>query len=222
MAGERLETANIGWYGLDGDRRAAFVRGDDHSGFPWLTARQVPQLVQYRPHYTHLDDVKNSPMVVETPDGRTLPLDSAELLAELAEAYGHSISLIRIKRGVFDSLTLSVMSTATADALDEAVAEFEVDRRRFRQNIIIETFAERPFAEESWVNGVLAIGQARIRLNERIPRCQMINVDPDTAVRRSAVLKMVAQTRDNCVGVGCTADVPGEIRVGDVVRLLVE
>lgn len=32
MAGERLEHANLGWYGLDGDRRFAFRRVDDRSG----------------------------------------------------------------------------------------------------------------------------------------------------------------------------------------------
>jgi uncharacterized protein YcbX len=45
MAGERLETANLGWYGLDGDRRLAFRRIDNRSGMPWLTASKLPDLV---------------------------------------------------------------------------------------------------------------------------------------------------------------------------------
>jgi uncharacterized protein YcbX len=32
MSGERLEIANLGWHGLDGDRRLAFRRVDDRSG----------------------------------------------------------------------------------------------------------------------------------------------------------------------------------------------
>ena len=35
MGGERLEVANLGWHGLDGDRRLAFRRIDDHSGARW-------------------------------------------------------------------------------------------------------------------------------------------------------------------------------------------
>ncbi len=31
MRGERLEVADLGWHGLDGDRRLAFRRADDHS-----------------------------------------------------------------------------------------------------------------------------------------------------------------------------------------------
>ena len=34
MGGERLEVANLGWHGLEGDRRLAFRRIDDRSGLP--------------------------------------------------------------------------------------------------------------------------------------------------------------------------------------------
>jgi uncharacterized protein YcbX len=49
MAGERLEDANLGWYGLDGDRRLAFRRMDDRSGMPWLTASKLPDLLLFAP-----------------------------------------------------------------------------------------------------------------------------------------------------------------------------
>ena len=34
MSGELLEVADLGWHGLDGDRRLAFRRADDRGGFP--------------------------------------------------------------------------------------------------------------------------------------------------------------------------------------------
>ena len=219
MQGEQLTSAHVYWHGLDGDRRAAFVRCDNQSGFPWLTARQVPGLVRYQPRYQNPDDVLNSAITVTTPDGRTLPLAAPDLQADLAQAYGHDVSLIRIKRGVYDSLTVSLASVATAAALAEAV-DIDLDFRRFRQNIVIKTERAQPFLEEQWVGSVLAIGAVRLFLNEPIPRCQMINVDPDTAVRDPQVLRMVAQSRDNCVGIGATPTSIGMIHVGDEVRLL--
>jgi uncharacterized protein YcbX len=45
MGGERLETANLGWHGLDGDRRLALRRIGDRGGFPWLTASKLPELI---------------------------------------------------------------------------------------------------------------------------------------------------------------------------------
>jgi uncharacterized protein YcbX len=49
MGGERLDAANLGWHGLDGDRRLAFRRIDDRSGFPWLTASKLPELLLFAP-----------------------------------------------------------------------------------------------------------------------------------------------------------------------------
>ena len=49
MAGGRLEAANLGWHGLDGDRRLAFRRLDERGGFPWLTASKLPDLIRFTP-----------------------------------------------------------------------------------------------------------------------------------------------------------------------------
>src|SRR5579864_7171581 len=49
MGGEGLEAANLGWHGLDGDRRLAFRRIDDRSGFPWLSASKLPDLLLFAP-----------------------------------------------------------------------------------------------------------------------------------------------------------------------------
>ena len=50
LGGERLEVTNLGWYGLEGDRRLAFRRIDDRNGFPWLTANKLPDLLLFAPH----------------------------------------------------------------------------------------------------------------------------------------------------------------------------
>ena len=49
MRGEPLEVADLGWHGLDGDRRLAFRRADDRGGFPWLTAGKLPELILFSP-----------------------------------------------------------------------------------------------------------------------------------------------------------------------------
>jgi uncharacterized protein YcbX len=48
MAGERLDAATLRWHGLEGDRRLALRRMDDRSGFPWLTASTLPDLLRAR------------------------------------------------------------------------------------------------------------------------------------------------------------------------------
>ena len=222
MQGESLSESHVFWHGLDGDRRYAFVRSDILSGFPWLTGRQIPSLVRYQPSFTDPNDVANSPVVVTTVNGRQLPINAPELQQELAEAYGKPTHLIQIGRGVFDSQVISLMSNATVAELNK-LAGMPLTAERFRQNIIVETIDKAPFAEEEWMDGVLTFGDAedgaRIHINRRIPRCVMINIDPETAVTNAAVLKMVAQQRDSCVGVYASTEKTGMIRVGDVIRL---
>jgi hypothetical protein len=95
---------------------------------------------------------------------------------------------------------------------------------RFRQNIVIEPFDDQPFVEERWLDSSLVFGTQpdglRLRLNRRIQRCVMINIDPETSEKEPTVLKTVAQTRQNCVGVYGSTERPGLIRVGDVVKLV--
>jgi hypothetical protein len=167
--------------------------------------------------------VADSAVEVKLPDGRTLSIDAPELNEELTEAYGKPVNLIKIDRGAFDSQVISVMSTATVAALGEAIGT-NVTPLRFRQNIIIEPFDDQPFVEERWLDSGLVFGSRpdglRLRLNRRIQRCVMINIDPETSEKEPAVLKTVAQIRQSCVGVYGSTERPGMIRVGDVVKLV--
>ncbi|HZG69513.1 MAG TPA: MOSC N-terminal beta barrel domain-containing protein [Herpetosiphonaceae bacterium] len=46
MRGEELREGRISWHGLDGDRRYAFVKTGNLAPFPWLTARDVPDMLR--------------------------------------------------------------------------------------------------------------------------------------------------------------------------------
>src|SRR3954447_5293941 len=108
MAGESLAEAELGWFGLPGDRRYAFVQSGHSGDFPWLTMRELPELTRYRP--TSGPDPENGPPVVATPEGRTLAVDDPALAAELAEASGRRVHLHRDHRGTFDAFQISVIS----------------------------------------------------------------------------------------------------------------
>ena len=73
MAGERLETADLGWHGIEGDRRMALRRKDDRSGFPWLTASKLPELILFAPVRRDESARGELPTHVRTPDGTGYP-----------------------------------------------------------------------------------------------------------------------------------------------------
>jgi len=81
MGGDRLEVADLGWHGLDGDRRLAFRRMDDRSGFPWLTASKLPDLLLFAPHRREDGAEGDLPTHIRTPDGQAMPVFGASYCA---------------------------------------------------------------------------------------------------------------------------------------------
>src|SRR5262245_25722012 len=116
MAGTATESAFLGWHGLAGDRRFAFRRVGDDSGFPWLTASRLPKLLLYHP--VGLDESTGEPLPthVRTPAGSYVELRSAELTAEIAGRFGSGVDLLMLKHGTFDEAAVSVISLATIAA----------------------------------------------------------------------------------------------------------
>lgn len=219
MAGEPVDELDLRWTGAHGDRQYAFVRRGDRSRFPWLTAREVPSLVLYRPAFRDPADPRHSPVDVVTPAGDRLPLDHPALASALSDAAGTAVELIQVGRGIFDSMPVSVASTASLAAVDAAHGA-PLDPRRFRFNVVIESGEP----DGAWHDGVLAFGEeevgARLLVNDAIPRCAMVTVDPDTATRDASVLRTIAQRFGNGLGAYCATLRRGPVRVGDPVRLL--
>jgi uncharacterized protein YcbX len=222
MGGEPLEEAAIDWFGVQGDRRYAFVRSEDRSDFPWLTIRQVRDMTRYEPRSAP-GNPEGAPPVVRTPGGRELEVTDPALAEELAAAHGHPVWLLRDHRGLFDAFSVSVLSRQTVAAIGE-LAGRPLDPRRFRPTIVIDAPGGEPFPEEGWVGRTLALGDGDdaplVRLDTRDSRCMIVNVDPDTAERDPAVLRAVARHRDACAAVYGSVVRPGTARVGAPLRLV--
>jgi uncharacterized protein YcbX len=218
MAGTAAESASLGWHGLDGDRRFAFRRVGDDSGFPWLTASRLPELLLYHP--VGLDESTGEPLPthVRTPAGSYVELRSAELKAELAERFGGGIDLMQLKHGLFDEATVSVISLATIAGIGRE-AGLDLDRRRFRANIVVETGRREPFLEDEWVGRMLVFGDSdprpAVSVTLRDVRCVMLNLDPETGEQDARVMKTVVRLNKNNAGVYATVVRGGTIRVGD-------
>jgi len=225
MAGTATESAFLGWHGLDGDRRFAFRRLGDDSGFPWLTASRLPELLLYHPF--GLDESTGEPLPthVRTAAGAHVELRSEELQSEIAERYGRGVELIKLKHGIFDDASVSVISRATIAGISRE-AGVGLDGRRFRANIMLETHNSEPFEEDAWVGGRLVFGDSEPRpavsVTVRDVRCMMINLDPNTGTQDARVLKTVVRLNTNNAGVYGTVVQTGTIRVGQPVSLVLD
>jgi len=222
MAGERLEAAELGWYGLEGDRRLAFRRIDDRSGMPWLTASRLPDLVRYAPHPQEDGTQRELPTHIRTPDGEEMPVFGEDLAAEVGRRYGAPVQMMQLRHGIFDEASISVIASHTVREIGR-LAERSLDVRRFRPNILVRSLRSIPFQEDEWLGGVLSFGEGNdspaIAVTMRDERCSMVNLDPDSANPAPEVMKAVVRANQNNAGIYGAVTRIGRLAVGQTIFL---
>ncbi|HEY4941238.1 MAG TPA: MOSC N-terminal beta barrel domain-containing protein [Rhizomicrobium sp.] len=218
MRGMHEDEVQLNWTGLAGDRQYAFVKSGDTTRVPWLTGRDFSELVLFQARYADPVKPRTSAVQVTAPDGAVFDIRSPELLRRVAGGAGCEGFLLQIGRGTFDSGPVSVIGTATLEQVSRAAGR-PLEVARFRQNIVIEGARET-----EWLGGTLVFGDGddapRIHLNESINRCVMVTIDPLTAKRDPAVMRIVAERFDTKIGAYGAPVRTGVIKIGDPVRLI--
>jgi uncharacterized protein YcbX len=218
MASEALERVEVGWHGIAGDRRWAFVRADqERNGFPWLTIRELPALVRYQPRLVDPARPDATAVRVRTPAGAELDVVDPALALEL----GAGVRVMKLERGAFDTLPLALLSRQTLAGLGALVGH-ELAVQRFRPNLLIDGVDGVDgvaYPEDAWVGATLRVGALRMRVDKRDQRCVVVNIDPATGARDPAILTMIGRARQACLGVYGSVATPGAIGVDDPVML---
>jgi uncharacterized protein YcbX len=229
MRGEALEAANLGWHGLEGDRRLAFRRMADRSGMPWLTASKLPDLVLFAPQRREGDACEDGaqgdlPTHVCTPDGQEMPVFAEELAAEVGRRYGAPVQMMQLRHGIFDEASISVIASDTVREIGRLAGQ-SLDIRRFRPNVVVRLLRSVPFQEDEWLGGVLSFGKKddddapAVTVTTRDIRCSMVNLDPDTATPAPEVLKAVVRVHQNTAGIYGAVTRIGRLAVGQTIFL---
>jgi len=222
MAGERLEVANLGWHGLDGDRRLAFRRIDDRSGMPWLTASKLPELLRFNPRPREDAAPGELPTHVRTPDGQEIPVFGEDLATEVGRRYGAPVQMMQLRHGIFDEASISVIASDTVREIGR-LAGRSLDVRRFRPNVVVRLLRSVAFQENRWLGGVLSFGEGddapAIAVTMPDERCSMVNLDPDSARPTPEVMKAIVCANQNNAGIYGTVTRVGRLAVGQTIFL---
>jgi MOSC domain-containing protein len=222
MGGERLEVADLGWHGLDGDRRLAFRRINDRSEFPWLTASKLPDLLLFAPHRRDGGAPGDLPTHIRTPSGEEMPVFGEDLAAEVGRRYGAPVEMMQLKHGIFDDASMSVIASDTVREIGR-LAGVSPDVRRFRPNVVVRSLRSVPFQEDEWLGGVLLFGAGdeapAITVTMRDVRCSMLNLDPDSASPAPEMMKAVVRANQNNAGIYGTVTRIGRLAVGQTIFL---
>jgi len=198
MGGEKLERADVGSLGIEGDR---IVHVENSKGRV-ITSRSHPRFLGHKGSMGPQGEI----MV----DGRLW--DNPEVAAEVVDIAGPGAKLVRYDGAErFDVLPLLVIT-------DGAIAAFGHDHRRLRPNIVIS--GVEGLAEGEWPGACLRIGKVLIGVQDLRLRCIMTSYDPDTLVQDKEITRDIYKRFDGKLALNCFVIEGGEITVGDEVQLV--
>lgn len=224
MAGEDLSEVFVTFAGLVGDRAYAFVDRNNHSNFPWMTARQRHEMLLFRPRFLAAPNPANEhpaqkdfAVEIITPEGEKLvPFDSS-FTPYFEKRFGRELELRFSERAMQDACPVSMLGLATVQSLSEE-AGFPLEHTRFRANFYIDWENQKPYQEDLLTGASLRIGEKFIfTVVQNNMRCAIITLDPTTAQATPAVGKLVARNHGNCFGVYGSVLREGIVRQGDPV-----
>lgn len=229
-----VEAIELESTGVRGDR--AFLVVDREDGL--LLTTRTPRLLQIAPRWD------GTTLRLAFPDGSEVaaapepgarattanyegrPIHGLLVEGELAEAISaHLERPVRLlmrdagDRGA-DDAPVTLMSGASLAALAPELGGAAPDARRFRMTIAIDGAAA--WEEHGWGGREIAVGAARLRGVEPVPRCAVTTRDPDDGATDAPVLKALATLRgkrDVTFGIWCDVEEPGRVRVGDPVAV---
>lgn len=123
----------------------------------------------------------------------------------------------------FDSAHLHLLATGTLAHLKSLIGpDVNVDVRRFRPNILIDTVPElNGFIEDDWVDGKILIGET-VEITEVWPtlRCVMTTVQQNDLPKDIRILHTVVKQHETHLGAFAKTGVAGKVQVGDPVYLV--
>jgi uncharacterized protein YcbX len=228
LQGERLDEAETGPEGIDGDRQWALFDLDTGYG---LTARRVPDLL-FAAGRLRLD----GGVEVVLPDGK-VTTDDTVISAWLGRrvtlrAAGSAPGRPRYESpdddlaeggspagtgrwhdwqgapGAFHDNADGRVSLVTTGTLGDW------DRRRFRSNVVLDGAGEGGL-----IGSQVRVGDAVLDIGDPIPRCVMVTrPQPGGIERDTSVLKTIHRERGGDLAVAALVQRPGRVRTGDLLE----
>jgi uncharacterized protein YcbX len=215
LQGEALAEAEVDGDGVVGDRRwcVRTEQGFVGSGKNTRRFRRVDGLLDLAAR-----TVDGAAPEVTFPDGAAHAVGTAEADAALATHTGRALNFAQGDGPYHDDGPVHLLTTASLRRLGDVLGE-DVDQRRFRANIVLDTPDLEGLPEVGWAGRWLAVGeQVVLGVVCPMPRCVMVSMAAAELPADSRVLKAVYAAGDGDLGVLARVVSGGTVRLGDAVR----
>jgi uncharacterized protein YcbX len=144
--------------------------------------------------------------------------------AAYSEHLGFEVLLARAARPgeVVYGAPVSLVTTSSLQLLEQRLCR-PVAGQRFRPTFVLDTPGLEPHGEDAWLGRELGLGEARVRVHGILPRCAVIDLDPETGRKDLDVLATLARYRrgqgEINFGVDAVVTAAGRVRSGDLATL---
>ena len=216
LGGQQLTEVRCGLKGFDGDRWWA-VKGADGKFGSGKTTRRFRRMPGLLSMASLVDD--HGVAWIRFADGDSRRIDDPMTASLIGTVVGEDVALV--EEGAtshFDDAPLHLVTTASLRWLEERRPIDQVDRRRFRPNLVIEREGSE-LAEDRWLDRRLQVGGVTVKVEKRTERCVMTTLAQDDLDFIPGILSDLQRANQSCLGVYARAVNEGTIRVGDDVVL---
>lgn len=190
LAGETLESVEVGESGIPGDRAGAF--------FVRSGSERIGKIYRGKEH------------------DRLHLVATAGAARAAAAARGVNVEL---ENGThyFDDAPVSLLVDRWLDSLSAHVG-FAVEWERFRPNFFVRAASEFDQEEDALTGDELEVGSVVLRVRGPIERCVTTTYHPRGGATDPRILRFLAQQRNAWMGIYCDVVRPGVVRAGDEVK----
>jgi uncharacterized protein YcbX len=189
LAGETLESVEVGESGIPGDRADAF--------FVRSGSERIGKLYRGKEH------------------DRLHLVATAGAARAAAAARGVDVEL-QSGTHFFDDAPVSLLVDRWLDTLSAHVG-YAVEWERFRPNFFVRAADGFDQEEAALVGNELELGSARLRVRSPIERCVTPTYHPRGGATDPRILRFLAQQRNTWMGIYCDVVRSGLARIGDAV-----
>lgn len=216
LQGESLTSSEVGAHGFAGDRMYG-VR-DGLTGRV-MSAKREPRLLLASARYA------GGALVVALPSGEQHAVEDPALDVAMTEWLGRPVvvvaaSMVRPSHDPFmDESPVHLLTDAALQLMAGQHPAGEWSPRRFRANLVVSTEGAGQ-AEGAWVDRPLRIGDVELVVRKLTVRCVMTSAAQPGLAADPDILATTGSVSDKRLGVYADVVRPGNVSVGDEIRLL--
>lgn len=217
LRGETVPSIRVDDRGIEHDRSWS-IRGHDGrfgSGKTTRRFRHMPGLLSMQ---SFVD--ASGAGYLRFSDGHEGPIDDPDTAHRVAKVVGEDVDIaVESETSHLDDSPVHLLSVQSLWSL-AARLEAQVDRRRFRPNIVVDISASDDRPEDAWIDTPLRIGSVLLRVTHRTVRCVMVTQSQAELALEPAIFKELKANNEMRLGVYARVEQPGTVSVGDEIYML--